>query len=191
MKFSLKLIVALTVIGLVQGCIPAVFVAGAAAGGAVVYDHREMKTIVEDRDIAFLISEKIKAHPELKTNSNVSVTCFNHTVLLVGQVPTSELRAKAEQLAHVSKKIRTINNQITVEAPTLRSARATDSWITTKVKAALLAEKGLDSTQIKVVTEDGTVYLLGLVTKNQADIATERTQSVEGVRKIVKLFEYI
>lgn len=176
---------------MLQGCIPAVFVAGAAAGGSIIYENRDMKTIIKDRDITFQANQRIHANRELKARTNISAICFNHVMLLVGQAPTPELRSKAEKLARVSSNIRVFHNEITIEEPIEKGAEATDSWITTKVKTALLAEKGLNSTQIKIITENGTVYMLGLVTRGQAELATERTRSVEGVQKVVKLFEYI
>ena len=82
-------------------------------------------------------------------------------------------------------------NEVTIEQPISNSARANDSWITTKVKTTLLTSPNLNSASLKIITENGVVYLMGLTTRTQAQIATDKTRTVAGVQKIVKLFEYI
>lgn len=174
-----------------QGCVPAAFVVGAAAGGAVVYDNRDMQTIMQDRNLTFQAQQKIDQAPEFKDKANVSIATFNHIVLLVGQVPTEELRKKAEDIVKACGNSKVIHNEIVIDQPISKAIRTNDAWITTKVKARLMAERGLNSTQIKIVTEDGVVYMMGIVTHSQGDIATEKTKETEGVSKVVKLFEYI
>ncbi len=185
-----KLLVAVTFALVVQGCLPVVFVAGAATG-AIVYDHRTTKTIVNDRDVTFQIQNRLNNDPEFKDQSHLSVTAFNHIVLLVGQVTSDDLRKKAEDIARSNSKVRMVYNEITVEKPIGDLARTNDTWITTKVKTVLAATSGLNSASLKILTENKVVYLLGLTTKEQAKLAADKARTVSGVVKVVKLFEYM
>lgn len=186
-----KILVILNMILLLPGCIPAIFVAGAAAGGAIIYDHRDTKTMVKDRDATFQIQNKLDLDKDLTRQTHLSVVTFNRIALLVGQAPNEELRKHAESIAKASSQIKVLYNEITIGSPISRTQITNDAWITTKVKTTLLATPGLSSTNLKIITENGTVYLMGLITRAHADLATKNTKTVAGVEKIVKLFEYL
>jgi osmotically-inducible protein OsmY len=174
---------------LLQSCF---FAAGAAAGAAavaVVYDHRKLEKIIMDNQITHVAANKINADPDFK-QSHIEIACFNQIVLLVGQTPTAELRQKAEEIVRTVPNVNRIYNQITVRSPTSSMIRASDTWITTKIKTQLLATKGMQSGTIKVVTENGTVYLMGIVSKEQADIAATIASQVTGVQRVMKIFLY-
>jgi osmotically-inducible protein OsmY len=175
----------------ISACLPAAFLAGATAGGVVIADRRTFETMVRDKEITCKVLLQLNSDPQLKEQSVIGVVTFNRVVLLVGQVETPELRVRAYELVKVVPHIRRINNAIEVAAPIFANEISRDTWITTKVKGALLAEKGLNSTQIKVVTERGVVYLMGLVTHSQAETAINVVRQVTGVNKVVTLFEYI
>lgn len=172
------------------GCVPAAFVAGASIG-LVVYDQRSPKTIVVDKNIALVVQERLNADRELRTSGHVTVAMFNGVMLLIGQTPTEELRGRAEDIArqHVGAKL--IYNEISIGLPVSDGVRNHDVWITAKVRSSLMVTHGLNSSTIKVVTEDGVVYLMGMTTKQQGEIAAAKAQKVSGVKKVVKLFEYI
>ncbi|MDR1057307.1 MAG: BON domain-containing protein [Coxiellaceae bacterium] len=172
-----------------QACVPAVFVAGTAAG-TVLSDHRNTKTMFEDREITFRLQHQLDNAQDLRNQSHVSVTTFNHIVLLLGQTPTAELRSQAEAIVKSNSTVRMLYNEVTIEKPISDVAKANDMWITTKVKTVLAATAGLNSASLKVVTENGVVYLMGLTTRDQAKLATDKTRTVAGVKKVVKLFEY-
>jgi osmotically-inducible protein OsmY len=172
-------------------CIPAVFVTGAAAGGSVIYDHRSTKVMFDDRDITFRSQAAIDRDVELREKAHLSVTSFNRIALLIGQAPTSELKNRAASIVKSNAKIKMLYNEVTVEKPISSITVANDTWITTKIKTILLATPDLSSTNLKVITENGVVYLLGLTTRTQANIATEKTRTAAGVKKVVKLFEYL
>lgn len=174
-----------------SACIPAAFVAGATAGGVVISDRRSIKTIVSDKKITCQALMRLNSDSRLKEKSHLAVTTFNGVVLLVGEAQTPELKCCAYELVKAVPEIRRINNEISVGESLSTKECSNDAWITTKVKTALLRERGLRSTQIKVLTEDSIVYLLGLVTHSQADIAVEVARTVKGVRKVVTLFEYV
>ena len=190
-----KVLLFVAIVFSLQGCVAAVVIAGAAtaavAGGAIIADNRSTKTIMEDRDLTYKIQEKLANDPELQGKVHIEVASFNGVVLLDGQAPTAELRDRAVSLANSVAKIKLLHNEITLEYATGSSVRTHDSWITTKVKSSLVAEQGLSSAQMKIVTENGTVYLMGLVTKGQGDLAAKKASQVESVKKVVKLFEYI
>ena len=131
-----------------------------------------------------------KASKELK-QSHVSVTSYNGIVLLSGQVPTEQARQQAESTVGQLRKVRKIHNELTVAGPTSTIVRANDSWLTAKVKSKMLADKELQSMRIKVVTENGAVFLMGLVTNAQANRAVDISRNTAGVQKVVKMFEYI
>lgn len=188
----IKRVLTITTLALsLQGCI---FVAGAAAGAAaiaVVYDHRKLESVVLDQRIATDVDEKIRATPSLHTeNTHINVTCFNQVVLLTGETTTPELRQEAESLSHTVPDVNRVYNEINVKGPTSTLTRTSDSWITAKIKSQMLATEDLKSGTIKVVTENGTVYLMGVVNRNQADMAVDIARQVSGVQKVVKIFQY-
>lgn len=174
-----------------QACVPIVVGAGVLVGGVIVYDNRSTQAMIADKQIMSVAQSKLDNNDAIRNKAHIIVTSFNQSVLLTGQAPTAELRDAAVEIVQQTPKIKRVFNEITIEAPTDPSARSHDAWITTKVKTALLAQKGLHSTQIKLVTEKGVVYLLGLVTNSQGDLAAEVAKKIDGVGKVVKAFEYI
>jgi osmotically-inducible protein OsmY len=188
MKKVMEMLTLLTVL-LLPACLPAAFIAGATAGGVVISDRRSISTMLQDKQITYKALIQLNSEPLLK-GSHITVATFNGVVLLVGETETPTLRHRAYELVKAVPHIRRINNIITISQPLNHSERSVDVWITTKVKAAMLAEKGLNSTQIKVMTEDSVVYLLGLITHAQAEAAINVARQVDGVRKVVTLFEY-
>ena len=132
-----------------------------------------------------------KASPDLDQNSHIVVSSFNGIVLLAGQTPRADLKQMAEQAAAAVQKVKKVNNEIQVMSPSSLLARNNDAWLTTKIKSQMLTDSSIPATRIKVITENGIVYLLGLLTQQEATQATNLVQGVSGVQKIVKLFEYI
>lgn len=172
-----------------QGC---VFVVGAAAGAAaiaMVYDHRSISNSVQDTRTANRIAEKLHRVPRLK-DSHIDVSVFNHVVLLTGQTPNLGAKKLAEDVAKTTPDIGRVYNQLTIEGPTSSLTRTSDSWITTKIKTQMLATDDLKSSSIKIITENGVVYLMGIVSEQQADIAVDIARQVSGVQKVVKIFQY-
>jgi osmotically-inducible protein OsmY len=185
-----NLFIILTMALALQACF---FVAGAAAGAAgvaVVYDHRKLEKIVQDQKIVSAAAQKINAIPELTEDSHISITCFNQILLLTGETTTPALREQAEDAVRSVPNVKRIYNEITIKGPTSSLTRASDSWITAKIKTQMLATKGLQSSTIKVVTENGTVYLLGIVTHKQAEMGVEIARQISGVQKVVRIFQY-
>lgn len=184
-----KILLAVVMTFFLNACLPAAFVAGATAGGVVISDRRTLDAMVKDKQITCKSVIQLNSEPRLKGRSHISVSTFNGVVLLVGETETPELRARAYELVKAVPHIRRITNAINVGEPLNYSEGSKDTWITAKVKATMLTEKGLNSTQIKVLTEDCVVYLMGIVTHQQADIAINVARQVTGVKKVVTLFE--
>ncbi|OGO90073.1 MAG: phospholipid-binding protein [Coxiella sp. RIFCSPHIGHO2_12_FULL_42_15] len=174
------------------GCVavPAALVVGATAGGAVVYDKRSLKRLREDQKAVNMAEYWMSRDPLLAKNNHISLTVYDGIGLLVGQASSEEARNKAYELLTSAPHVKRVYNAIVVEAPSSTMQRASDSMLTGKVRTALLAERGLQSNNIKVVTEDGIVYLLGAISRKQADLATNVARHVSGVLKVVKVFEY-
>lgn len=168
------------------GCVAAV-VAGAA--GVMVYDKRSFRVLERDTRIFHNVRTAIVTDP-LFRYSHISVTSFNRAVLLVGQTSTDSLRVLAGRIAQKTPQVSRVYNQLTVEPSISLSVRAEDSWITSQVRSFMLTQKGLESGSIRVVTENKVVYLMGLVSHEQANLAADVARRVSGVRRVIKVFQY-
>ncbi|AXM96346.1 BON domain-containing protein [Pseudomonas plecoglossicida] len=160
-----------------------------------IEDDRGTRTIgskIDDSMIETKAEVNIaKANPDLDKSSHIVVSSFNGIVLLAGQTPRADLKSLAEQTASQVQRVKKVHNELQVMPPSSILARNNDAWLTTKIKTQMLTDNSVPSSRIKVITENGIVYLLGLVTQQEANSATAVVQSVSGVQKIVKLFEYI
>ena len=172
------------------GCLPAAFVAGATASGTVVSDGRDMKTQFNDTTMGHSVRQALYLNKHIKKDALISVSAFNGTVLLTGRARSEELRELATTITESVANVRRVHNEIVVANKTTFKEAANDTWLTTKIKSSLLAERGLNSALIKVVTNNRTAYLLGLLSRDQGDVAANVTRRVPGVKKVVKLFEY-
>lgn len=153
--------------------------------------RRSLGSIIDDQSIETTATVNIrKTDPNLET-ANVNVVSFNGHVLLVGQAPNDALRTLAAQTAANVKNVKSVRNELTVGENGSFAAHSSDALITTKVKSRLLGAANIKDSRVKVVTEMGAVYLLGLVTRAEADIAAKAAQDTGGVQKVVLLFEYI
>ncbi len=147
--------------------------------------------LIDDRLIEFVASRQIAAADERLAASHINVASHHGIVLLTGQVQSEALRARAEQVAADMRRVRKVHNEIEVIGSTNFVTRANDNWLTTKVFSRLAASEDVDANRIKVVTENGIVYLLGVVPRSQADAAAEVARTVFGVGKVVKAFDYL
>lgn len=129
-----------------------------------------------------------KASEEL-AQSHLVVVSFNGIVLLAGQVSSEELRQLAAETV-TKLNVRRVHNEITVSGATSMVARSNDTWITSKVKSKMLVSGDVDGSKVKVVTENGVVYLMGVVNKTEAAAITEIARTTSGVQKVVRIFEY-
>ncbi|MBI1732221.1 MAG: divisome-associated lipoprotein YraP [Gammaproteobacteria bacterium] len=172
-----------------QGCV-AVAAGGAAAGASAAVDRRTTGTLVEDQAIELKAVRAIMADKELNSQAHLNVTSYNMIVLLTGEAPTEELRGRAAEIVRGIEKVETVHNEITIAAPSSLITRSSDTVITSKVKTKLLADEDIEGVNIKVVTENGVVYLMGLAARAEAELATEIARQTGGVQKVVKVFQY-
>ncbi len=174
---------------LLNGCAAAVVATG-ATGAAVVNDRRTSGTIVEDQTIEIHARDLFWNDKEIDENAHINVTSYNTVVLVTGEAPTEAMKQKIINLVKSINKVTQVYDELTIAAPSSMVSRSSDTVITSKVKTKLLAAEDVEGTNIKVVTEKGVVYLMGLTTRAEADSATNVTRQVGGVQKVVKLFQY-
>jgi len=173
-----------------QGCAVATVVA-VTAGATMVADRRTFSKQIDDQSIEFVAHNELNKQKALSKNTNLHVISMNGTVLIIGQAPNSYLRDLAIKTIQDVPDIVTIHNQVRIGSTTAITTQSNDIWLTSKVKSALLANGDVNAKDIKVVTENSEVFLLGLVTKQEADIVVEITRNINGVSRVFKAFEYI
>lgn len=171
-----------------QGCVGVVAAGG--AGAAVAVDRRSAGTIVDDQAIELKASQAIYNDDDLGKKAHINITSYNNIVLLSGETPTAAMRDSAVDIARHVEKVRKVYNEIVVAEPTAVKSRSEDTWITAKIKTKLVGIKEVSAASIKVVTENHTVYLMGIVSHAEANAAAEAARFVEGVARVVTLFEY-
>lgn len=170
-----------------QGCFPMI-AAGAGAAALSVIDRRTTGTQVEDEGIELRASNRIGERYGDKVH--VNVTSFNRGVLLTGEAPDENTRVAIEKIVLGVPNVRGVTNDVAVAGNTSLTARSNDSFLTSKVKARFVDANRFNAVHVKVVTENRAVYLLGLVTQQEADAAVEIARTTGDVRKVVKVFEY-
>ena len=175
---------------LLGGCVAAV-ATGALVGTDMANSRRTSGIYIEDQSIELKTRDVISKNSELNEASSISVTSFNRIVLLVGQAPTQQYIDQASDIARGVANVRKVHNEIRLSAPDSFLSATSDSWLTTKAKSLLLSEKHLSSTHIKVVTENGELFLMGLVTRAEADKAIAVARGIDGVERVIQVFEYI
>jgi osmotically-inducible protein OsmY len=170
------------------GCFPAAVV-GVGAGALMVADRRISETYLADEAIEVRANNRINEY--FGSATHVNVTSFNRGVLLSGECLSQEDKARIEQIVAGVPNVRVIYNQLLVSQASALSGRSTDAFITSKVKGRFLDHGQFSANHVKVVTEWGTVFLLGMVTQKEADAAVEIARTTSGVQKVVRLFEII
>ncbi len=151
---------------------------------------RSLGSYIDDEIIETKVMVNISNTSEELKASRVNAVSHNAIVLLTGQTDTQALKQQAQDIAEQVKKVRKVHNEITVGPNASVLARSNDTWISTKVKSKLSLDRQLDASRIKVVTETGVVYLMGLVSKAEADTAATIASQTSGVQQVVRVFEY-
>jgi osmotically-inducible protein OsmY len=193
MHFFRTLLAVTLITSLLGGC-AAVVVTGAATTANAAHDRRTLGAYVDDEGIELKTRLAITEDKELYRQIHVNIISINGVVLLVGQAPTEAMRIKVEEITREIEKVRVVHNEMTIAAPNSYMTRSSDALITAKVKGSLFGikgQEGFDPTRVKVVTENGIVYLMGILYRPEADAVATTTSRVSGVQKVVKLFEYI
>lgn len=146
---------------------------------------------IEDESIETKAKVNIHAADEALYDANIVVVSYNGYVLIAGQVGTEELKALATDVVRKIHGVRRIYNELEIAAPSSALTRSSDTWITAKVKTWLLGRSDTEGSRVKVVTEDGVVYLMGLVSREEAERISSVAADISGVQRVVRLFELV
>jgi len=169
------------------GCVPAVIATGATVGVMSAQDRRSTGAQADDEGIEWKAAQSV---PERYSQaSHLNFTSFNQRLLITGEVPSEEAKAAIGEQAARIVGVKEVINETTVGPASSLSVRSNDSYITSKVKARLVDEKNLSATHVKVVTESGVTYLMGIVNDREAKVAVTIARTTEGVRKVVNVME--
>jgi osmotically-inducible protein OsmY len=190
MKSTLRVAALLVILApFLQSCIPLLVGAGVGAGVMVADDRRTSATILEDETIEIKarnrIAEKYGEQP------NIGVTSYNRFVLLTGQAPTDAIKQDVSVLVLEVPNVRNVQNEVTVGSNSSAATHATDALLTSRVKARIAQNKDVGANHIKVVSESGSVYLMGLVTRAEGESASQTAATTGGAQRVVKVFEYL
>lgn len=156
-----------------------------------IYNRYSLQKNLNDQYISMMAARKIYTENDRYKNTNISVATFNNEVLITGEVANQKQRQEIEQIVRSIADIKKLYNLTIIASPSSTITRMSDSWITAKIKTQLLAMNDIEPGKIKVVTENGTVYLMGIVFPEQADTAIEIARTTEGVQNVVKIFSYL
>lgn len=171
-----------------QGCFPVIAI-GVAGGAVIASDRRSTGTFIEDQEIEFKAAGRLSK--QLKNQVHVNATSYNYVVLLTGEAPTTALKRRVAQIVRTIPNVRGIVDEISVAAPTSFSSRSHDVYLMSKVIARFVNAGKFSPVYVKVVTEDGVVYLMGLVTHQEAADAVKIARTTSGVKKVVTVFQYM
>lgn len=169
-----------------QGCAVALVGAG-AVGVKAATDRRTLGTQLDDQTIEYRAQRAI-SETERFDNARILAVAYNKRVLLIGQAPSEDIRRQAEQTVRDAVGAAQVHNEVRVRSRVGFTTKTEDSWITSKVKTALLSDERVDGSQIKVVTENGEVFLMGIVANEEAGIATDIARNTAGVVRVITAF---
>lgn len=176
---------------LLQGCVAAAVVGTAAVGTKAVTDPRSVGTQVDDSTLELRVSSALSKDAQIKKEARINVTAYQGKVLLVGQTPNAELSSRAKQIAMGVEGTTEVFNEVHQGQPISLSEASNDTWITTKVRSQLLTSDQVKSSNVKVTTENGEVFLMGLVTDREAKAAADMASRVSGVKRVTTAFTFI
>jgi osmotically-inducible protein OsmY len=190
MKTTIRLVVILVaLVPVLQSCIPLLVGAGVGGGVMMAEDRRTSGTVLEDQTIEIRARNRITE--KYAEQVNISVTSFNRFVLLTGQAPTDEIKQDLPVLVLEVPNVRNVQNEIVVGGISSTTSHASDALLTSQVKARLAKNKDIKANYVKVVSENGTVFLMGLVTRAEAETASQTAATTSGAQRVVKVFEYL
>jgi osmotically-inducible protein OsmY len=175
-------------LGSLAGCAP-LLLGGAAVGTLVAIDRRTSGAQLEDEGIELRAGARIR--DTLGPRSHISITSYNRQVLLTGEVPSEADKQQAQQIVSQVENVKAIVNELAVMGNSSIAQRSADTLTTGKVRASFVDDRQLSASAFRVVTERGTVYLMGRVTQREADRATQIARTVGGVQRVVRVFEII
>ncbi|WP_434103441.1 division/outer membrane stress-associated lipid-binding lipoprotein [Haemophilus influenzae] len=173
-----------------QGCVAAV-IGGGAVAAKVATDPRTTGTQIDDETLEFKVENAVERDAQIKAEGRVNAVSYNGRVLLIGQVPNSDVKDTATALAKGVKGVNEVYNELTVSSKISFAQISKDSWLTTQVKSKMFVDGRVKATDVKVISENGEVFLLGNVTQSQANAAADIASKISGVKKVIKVFKYL
>ncbi|MBI1395101.1 MAG: BON domain-containing protein [Betaproteobacteria bacterium] len=182
-------LVAAAVAPALQGCVPLVAAGAVGTGALIAEDRRTSGTYLDDEGIE--IKAVARINEKFPDDTHVNATSYNKVVLLTGEVPSEEVRRQVGDIARGIEGVRIVDNELAVGPVSSLSARSSDTYTTSRVKTRFIDARKFQVNHVKVVTEAGVVYLMGLVTREEARDASEIASTTPDVKKVVTLFEYI
>jgi osmotically-inducible protein OsmY len=190
MKTSIRLIAVIFALSpILQSCAPILIGAGVGAGVMMADDRRTNAAILEDQTIEIKIRSRVEEKYGEQVHANI--TSFNRFVLLTGEAPTEEIRQDLSIVALEVQNVRNVQNEVIVAGNSSFTSRSSDSLLTSLVKGRLTQNDNVSANHVKVVTENSTVFLMGLVTRAEAESAGQTAATSNGAQRVVKVFEYI
>jgi len=163
----------------------------ATTGAQLVYNRHSIEKSLHDQYLTRQAYQALYVDHKDYQDSNIVITTYEGEMLLIGQTPSESQKIQAEEFIKKKAKVKQLYNLVEIRSPSSYLTRMSDSWITTKIKARLVASEDVEASRIKVVTENGIVYLLGTLEPEQATEAVRIARQTDGVRQVVKVFSYI
>lgn len=155
------------------------------------YGRRTLGAQVEDESIETKISHNLRRSDARLGDARINVDSYNGIVLLTGQVPSEELKQKANEVALEVRNVRDVHNELSIAANLPASQRLSDTWINTRIRTTLAADESIDTGRLRFITENATVYIMGMVRRAEADRIVNAVADVGGIQRIVKVFDYL
>ncbi|HEX9174029.1 MAG TPA: BON domain-containing protein [Telluria sp.] len=183
-----KAVLCVALLGSLQGCV-GIMLGGAAMGAVATADRRTLGAQTEDKAIG--VKAELRLNQLGGENGHVNAASYNRKVLLTGEVKDEAMKAAAEREVRAIQNVQEVINELKIAGPSSYTSRSSDALVTAKVKASLVDMKTISAVSFKVVTERGTVYLMGRVTQREGQVAADVAKGVAGVQGVVKIFEYI
>ena len=186
----IKFVSLILMLAVLQGC-GAVTVVAITAGASMATDRRSIGNQIDDQTIEVEAYNEITKNKSLNDNTNLHIISVNGSVLIIGQAPTTFLRDQAIKIINEIDGVVRIHNQTRIGNVTSVTTQTNDVWLTSKVKTALFSSDKVNGNDIKVITENAEVFLMGIVSKKEADAAVNITRNISGVNRVFKAFEYL
>jgi len=185
-----KIIITGFIISTLSGCVTAAIAVVAIGTVDILHDRRTVGEYVDDGSIELTAKNYLLSRKEVRASAHVKPDSWNGILLLSGEIDDPQIKQDIVAFMNNIQGVRQVVDETTITGKTALLTRTNDTWITSKVKSRLLIKTGLDSNRVKVITTRGTVYLMGIVTREEANTATDLTREVRGVARVVKVFEY-
>jgi osmotically-inducible protein OsmY len=170
---------------LLTSCITSLF-----SGAQLVYERQAISKEINNHQIYIKANHALFDHYRSLRQANISVVAYNYDLVVVGQVARSDDKKLVSKILKKIKGVRRVFNELTIGENTSISKAISDSWLTSKIRAKMVAENGLDPSQFKIISEKGAVYILGDVKKDQAQKVIEIVRRTSGVKKVIKILRY-